>query len=59
VRSNVPELSDWDREQLKYELAKKIGIHKYIGDDWGDVTSKRCGQIGRKMRDIHKKEQRE
>ena len=49
-------LSDWDREQLKFELAKKIGIKKYIGEDWGDVSSKRCGQLGRQMRDVVKKD---
>lgn len=48
-------MSDWDREQLKYELAKKFGINKYIGDDWGDISSKNCGSVGRKMRSIIKR----
>ncbi|WP_083248450.1 small, acid-soluble spore protein, alpha/beta type [Desulfuribacillus stibiiarsenatis] len=49
-------LSEWDLEQLKYELAKKNGIDKYIGDDWGDISSKQCGKIGNKIKEYLKKE---
>ncbi|WP_176719937.1 small, acid-soluble spore protein, alpha/beta type [Desulfuribacillus alkaliarsenatis] len=48
-------LSELDRERLKYELAKNIGVKKYLGDDWGDISSKQCGIIGQKMRGIKKR----
>lgn len=50
MEMKMNQLSEWDREQLKYELAKHIGIKKSIGDDWGDISSKQCGMIGQKMK---------
>lgn len=37
-------------EQLKYEIAKELGVYDTVMNDggWGNVSSRNCGNIVRK-----------
>ncbi|SMB89484.1 small acid-soluble spore protein F (minor alpha/beta-type SASP) [Desulfonispora thiosulfatigenes DSM 11270] len=40
-------------DQLKYEIAKELGVYDTVKNDgWGDVSSRNCGLMVQKAIDI-------